>query len=134
MGAWSSEALDVLLGGGAQERTAKATEQRPFQLAFILLSIPSLSDPIHKERTSTMEAIADLLWFPTGGGKTEAYLGVAAFAMVRFRTLLCLVLVGDGLLRTQTTLAGIFGNVKRNMTRKSETFSERFLGTRSKYG
>lgn len=54
---------------------------RPFQLAFILLSIPSLSDPIHKERTSTMEAIADLLWFPTGGGKTEAYLGVAAFAM-----------------------------------------------------
>lgn len=54
---------------------------RPFQLAFILLSIPSLSDPTHAERTSKMEAIADLLWFPTGGGKTEAYLGVAAFAM-----------------------------------------------------
>ncbi len=54
---------------------------RPFQLAFILLSLPSLADPIHKDRTKPLEACADLLWFPTGGGKTEAYLGVAAFAM-----------------------------------------------------
>lgn len=54
---------------------------RPFQLAFILLSIPSLADPEHKDRTAPLDAYADLLWFPTGGGKTEAYLGVAAFAM-----------------------------------------------------
>jgi hypothetical protein len=54
---------------------------RPFQLAFLLLSIPSLADPKHTDRTSPAEAFADLLWFPTGGGKTEAYLGVAAFAM-----------------------------------------------------
>ena len=54
---------------------------RPFQLAFLLLSIPSLADPKHPDRTSPAEAFADLLWFPTGGGKTEAYLGVAAFAM-----------------------------------------------------
>lgn len=54
---------------------------RPFQLAFILLSIPSLTDPLHRDRTHPVDAIADLLWFPTGGGKTEAYLGVAAFAM-----------------------------------------------------
>lgn len=54
---------------------------RPFQLAFILLSLPSLTNPKHNDRTSVVAAIADLLWFPTGGGKTEAYLGVAAFAM-----------------------------------------------------
>lgn len=54
---------------------------RPFQLAFLLLSIPSLADPMHADRVQPMEAHADLLWFPTGGGKTEAYLGVAAFTM-----------------------------------------------------
>lgn len=54
---------------------------RPFQLAFILLSIPSLATPTHRDRTETLQAHAELLWFPTGGGKTEAYLGVAAFTM-----------------------------------------------------
>ncbi|MEF8709532.1 MAG: DISARM system helicase DrmA [Candidatus Accumulibacter propinquus] len=54
---------------------------RPFQLAFLLLSIPSLADPTHPGRVQPVEAYADLLWFPTGGGKTEAYLGVAAFTM-----------------------------------------------------
>ena len=54
---------------------------RPFQLAFLLLSVPSLADPRHPDRTRPVDAIADLLWFPTGGGKTEAYLGVAAFCM-----------------------------------------------------
>ena len=53
----------------------------PFQLAFILLAIPSLFNPVHDDRTKPVDAIADLLWFPTGGGKTEAYLGIAAFAM-----------------------------------------------------
>jgi hypothetical protein len=53
----------------------------PFQLAFILIAIPSLADATHPERVDPTAATADLLWFPTGGGKTEAYLGVAAFAM-----------------------------------------------------
>ena len=54
---------------------------RPFQLAFLLLSIPALANPEHKDRTEPLMAYADLIWFPTGGGKTEAYLGVAAFTM-----------------------------------------------------
>ncbi|MBM9518766.1 DISARM system helicase DrmA [Desulforhopalus vacuolatus] len=54
---------------------------RPFQLAFMLLSLPAMSNPEHKDRTEPLEAYADLIWFPTGGGKTEAYLGVAAFTM-----------------------------------------------------
>ena len=57
---------------------------RPFQLAFLLLNLPSLTDPAHPERTETApedRGVADLLWFPTGGGKTEAYLGLTAYTL-----------------------------------------------------
>ncbi|MFD3566126.1 DISARM system helicase DrmA [Streptomyces sp. NPDC058667] len=54
---------------------------RPFQLAFLLLNLPSLADPGHPERADNSSALADLLWFPTGGGKTEAYLGLTAFTL-----------------------------------------------------
>jgi len=53
----------------------------PFQLAFILINIPSLTDLHHKDREKSSKSIADLLWFPTGGGKTEAYLGLSAYTM-----------------------------------------------------
>lgn len=69
---------DVTVG---QFDLPKNRSWRPFQLAFLLLSIPSLAAPTHPDRLQPMEAHADLLWFPTGGGKTEAYLGVAAFTM-----------------------------------------------------
>ena len=50
---------------------------RPFQLAFQLLSLASTSERGHPERN-----VMDLLWFPTGGGKTEAYLGLTAFLLL----------------------------------------------------
>ncbi|MFI8307224.1 helicase-related protein [Streptomyces sp. NPDC085927] len=50
---------------------------RPFQLAFFLLAVDGTADPRHPDR-----AVTDLIWFPTGGGKTEAYLLLAAFVMV----------------------------------------------------
>jgi hypothetical protein len=51
---------------------------RPFQIAFILLNLPALTDPRHPERRAA-SGLVDLLWFPTGGGKTEAYLGLIAY-------------------------------------------------------
>ena len=49
---------------------------RPFQLAFILVNLGGLTDKTHPDRE-----IVDLLFFPTGGGKTEAYLGLAAYTI-----------------------------------------------------
>ena len=53
----------------------------PFQLAFILLNLPGVAKLDHPDRSDSDEAMADLLWFPTGGGKTEAYLGLTAFTI-----------------------------------------------------
>ncbi len=53
----------------------------PFQLAFVLLNLPGITELDHSDRTGGTEAVADLLWFPTGGGKTEAYLGLSAYTM-----------------------------------------------------
>lgn len=49
---------------------------RPFQIAFLLMSLRGICEREHDDRD-----IVDLIWFPTGGGKTEAYLGVTAFTI-----------------------------------------------------
>lgn len=49
---------------------------RPFQIAFMLLCLAGVDDPGHPDR-----GVSDLLWFPTGGGKTEAYLGLIALTI-----------------------------------------------------
>lgn len=50
---------------------------RPFQLAFFLTALKSSIDQDDNDRDTV-----DLIWFPTGGGKTEAYLGLIAFVII----------------------------------------------------
>ena len=56
---------------------------RPFQLAFLLVVLESTirDDDDFRE-------VLDLIWFPTGGGKTEAYLGLIVF-LIAWRRLTC---------------------------------------------
>ncbi|MBN9562776.1 MAG: DISARM system helicase DrmA [Alphaproteobacteria bacterium] len=67
-------------GPGGDPNAQAAPRWRPFQLAFILLNLRGLADPAHGDRE-----LADLLFFPTGGGKTEAYLGLAAWTIAHRR-------------------------------------------------
>ncbi|MFA1546488.1 helicase-related protein [Actinomadura chokoriensis] len=65
----------------SSDRTSEEPDEtqgawRPFQIAFILLSLRGIVDESSPDR-----GIADVLWFPTGGGKTEAYLGLIAFTV-----------------------------------------------------
>jgi hypothetical protein len=67
---------------------------RTFQLAFIVMQLPLLTDPAAEKRSGDL-AKAQLLFFPTGGGKTEAYLGLAAYAFA-IRRLQGVVPTADG--------------------------------------
>jgi len=60
---------------------------RAFQLAFILLNLDGIlkldEDLLWEHRNN----FVDLVWFPTGGGKTEAYLGLIALTIINRRKL-----------------------------------------------
>lgn len=83
--AWSAFALanaamDRQARFASKGQQAKPLVWRPFQLAYFLLVLPGLVDPGREDR-----GCMDLLWFPTGGGKTEAYLALTAFQIFHRR-------------------------------------------------
>jgi hypothetical protein len=71
---WANRAMAM---AARRARPDEEPRWRLFQLAFLLLNVAGVADEGHVDR-----GVVELLFFPTGGGKTEAYLGVAAFAML----------------------------------------------------
>ncbi|MGW4426275.1 helicase-related protein [Streptosporangium sp. NPDC004631] len=73
----TQRARTVWIRGGAEGApNLQVGRWYPFQIGFMLLCLEGIADPGHDDRR-----VADLLWFPTGGGKTEAYLGLIAFTV-----------------------------------------------------
>lgn len=60
---------------------------RPFQLAFILLNLDGIFKDHNDSNWEKRNEWVDLVWFPTGGGKTEAYLGIIALVIINRRRL-----------------------------------------------
>lgn len=66
-----------VMARAARQRRDDEPRWRIFQLAFILMNLCSMRHVDDRERE-----LVDLIFFPTGGGKTEAYLGLAAYTLV----------------------------------------------------
>ena len=80
MAAMRLQILQTEIKNGTDTTALEEPRWRPFQLGFLLVALASTVDDTHDDR-----ALVDLIWFPTGGGKTEAYLGLAAVEIFRRR-------------------------------------------------
>jgi hypothetical protein len=72
----------------AEDKLFSKTESagwRAFQLAFILLNLDGIFKPEDDAKWEKRNNWVDLVWFPTGGGKTEAYLGLIALTIINRR-------------------------------------------------
>ena len=67
----------VVTVAGVEPGSTGRAQWRPFQLAFLLANLAPVVDLEHRRR-----GVVDVIWMPTGGGKTEAYLALAAFTML----------------------------------------------------
>lgn len=83
---FANKALDVQSSWSRNEQLV----WYPFQLAFVLMTLESVCNPQSGDRD-----ICDLIWVPTGGGKTEAYLAVAILDMALRRRRASLQSTGD---------------------------------------
>ncbi|MEV5710257.1 DISARM system helicase DrmA [Actinoallomurus sp. NPDC052274] len=92
----------------------KAHSWRTFQLAFVLMQLPLLTDPAAEKRSGDL-AKAQLLFFPTGGGKTEAYLGLAAYTFA-IRRRQGIVTTADGPLDGNSGIAVLMRYTLRLLT------------------
>ncbi len=95
------ESMALMRGGIASKKEfAEKTEDPrwyPFQLFYLLMIVPDFVD-----RDSAYKDVVDLLWFPTGGGKTEAYLAVSAFLIFYERLSKCRPFYGTTIIMRYT--------------------------------
>jgi hypothetical protein len=86
MAAAARQRYGVMQGLRADDPLLRPPAWRPFQLAFLLMNLVGIARPNDPQLDPKRERDnVDLLFFPTGGGKTEAYLGLAAFTLVMRR-------------------------------------------------
>tara|TARA_B100001123_G_scaffold76715_1_gene86667 strand:- start:2806 stop:8760 length:5955 start_codon:yes stop_codon:yes gene_type:complete len=78
---FANKAIDLQFSWNSKNK-GKTMKYRPFQLGFILMSLESIA-----RSSSESRDICDLMWVPTGGGKTEAYLMLVAFVIAYRRRL-----------------------------------------------